>query len=60
MYNTDTPIENAIFLKGDRTPQEYFTGTDWVNRLVPQDETRTYFIGNVVFEAGARPKRSDM
>ena len=53
-------MENAIFLKGDRTPQEYFTGTDWVNRLVPQDETRTFFIGNVVFEAGARPKRSDM
>jgi quercetin dioxygenase-like cupin family protein len=54
MNNTDQPIANAIFPKGERTPQEYFTGTAWINRLVQQDETGTYSIGNVVFEPGAR------
>lgn len=44
----------GIFPKGEKTPQEYFTGTAWVNRLVQQDETGTYSIGNVLFEPGAR------
>lgn len=44
----------TIFPKGDKAPSEYFTGTAWVNRLVRQDETGTYSIGNVVFEPGAR------
>lgn len=46
--------DNTIFPKGDKAPSAYFTGTAWVNRLVPQDETGTYSIGNVVFEPGAR------
>ena len=54
MNNTDNPAVNEIFPKGVRTPQEYFTGIAWVNRLVQQDETGAYSIGNVVFEAGAR------
>ena len=45
---------HAIFPKGEKTPGEYFTGMAWVNRLVQQDETGTYSIGNVVFEPGAR------
>jgi fermentation-respiration switch protein FrsA (DUF1100 family)/quercetin dioxygenase-like cupin family protein/alkylhydroperoxidase/carboxymuconolactone decarboxylase family protein YurZ len=45
---------NMIFPKGDKAPAEYFTGIAWVNRLVPQDETGTYSVGNVVFEPGAR------
>ena len=54
MNNTDGTTPNTIFPKGDRTPTENFTGTAWVNRLVKQDETGTYAIGNVVFEPGAR------
>ncbi len=45
---------NAIFPQGDKAPIDYFTGTAWVNRLVPKDETGAYSIGNVVFEPGAR------
>jgi 4-carboxymuconolactone decarboxylase len=47
-------FENAIFPKGDKASADYFTGTAWVNILVPQDETGSYAIGNVVFEPGCR------
>jgi quercetin dioxygenase-like cupin family protein len=46
--------QNAIFPKGKKASAEYFTGTAWVNILVPQDETVSYAIGNVVFEPGCR------
>jgi 4-carboxymuconolactone decarboxylase len=46
--------ENAIFPKGAKAPPDYFTGTAWVNILVPKDETETYAVGNVVFEPGCR------
>ena len=45
---------NAIFPKGDKASADYFTGTAWVNILVPQDETGSYAVGNVVFEPGCR------
>ncbi len=46
--------QNTIFPKGDKTSADYFTGTAWLNILVPQDETGNYAIGNVVFEPGCR------
>ena len=46
--------QNAIFPKGERASADYFSGTAWVNILVPQDETGSYAIGNVVFEQGCR------
>jgi 4-carboxymuconolactone decarboxylase len=46
--------QNAIFPKGEKASADYFTGTGWVNILVPQDETGSYAIGNVVFEPGCR------
>lgn len=46
--------KNSIFPKGERTPADYFTGTAWLNLLVPKDETGSYSIGDVVFEPGAR------
>jgi quercetin dioxygenase-like cupin family protein len=46
--------QNAIFPQGEKTSPDYFTGTAWLNMLVPQDETGTYAIGNVVFEPGCR------
>lgn len=44
----------SIFPKGEKVPAEYFTGTAWLNVLVPKDETGNYSIGDVVFEAGCR------
>ncbi len=45
---------NSIFPKGERTSPDYFTGSAWLNVLVPKDETGTYAVGNVVFAAGCR------
>ena len=47
-------IANAIFPKGERAAPAYFVGTAWLNILVPQGETASYAIGNVVFEPGCR------
>ncbi len=44
----------AIFPRGERASSDYFTGTAWVNILVPQDETASYAIGNVQFEPRCR------
>lgn len=45
---------NNIFSPGAKAPEDYFTGTAWLNILVPKDETGHYSIGNVVFEPGCR------
>lgn len=46
--------KHAIFQKGEKASPDYFTGTAWVNILVPKDETGSYSIGDVVFEPGCR------
>ena len=43
-----------IFPKGNKVSTDYFTGTAWLNVLVPQNETGSYSVGNVVFEPGCR------
>ncbi len=50
----NTGSQNAIFPKGEKGAADYFTGTAWVNILVPQDETGNYSIGNVLFEPRCR------
>lgn len=52
--STDHKEQNEIFPRGDRASADYFTGTAWLNILVPKDETGTYGVGNVVFEPGCR------
>lgn len=47
-------MNTEIFPKGDKANPDYFIGTAWVKMLVPQDETGTYSIGNVLFEPGCR------
>jgi quercetin dioxygenase-like cupin family protein len=47
-------IQNTIFSKGERAPADYFTGTVWVQLLVPNDPIFNCQVGNVVFEPGAR------
>ncbi|MEJ2900902.1 (R)-mandelonitrile lyase [Pedobacter panaciterrae] len=49
-----TQNRTAIFPKGDKAPADYFSGTAWVNILVPKDETGHYSVGDVVFEPGCR------
>ena len=46
--------QNSIFPKGEKVSAEYFTGNAWLNIIVPQDETGSYAIGNVIFEPGSR------
>lgn len=46
--------QTGIFPKGEKASTEYFTGTAWVNMLVPKDETEYYSIADVVFEPGCR------
>jgi len=45
---------DMIFPKGEKVSKDYFTGTAWLNMLVPKDETGSYAVGSVVFEPGCR------
>jgi len=63
--STDQPANNeneavstdevdAIFPRGDKGPEEYFTGTAYNYGLVSMDSVYTMVMGNVYFEPGAR------
>lgn len=54
MNSGENQSENKIFPKGENAPADYFTGTAWVQLLVPNDDTLNCQIGNVVFEPRAR------
>ena len=45
---------NPLFSKGERASADYFTGTVWIKDLMPNDKDLNSFIGNVIFEPGAR------
>ena len=45
---------SASFPKGNKAPAENFTGTVWVNTLVPDEATYNCVVGSVTFEPGAR------
>lgn len=44
----------AIFPKGQKGPEQFFTGNAYNYGLVPMDSTYTTLVGNVYFEPGAR------
>lgn len=46
--------DKPLFSKGERASADYFTGTVWIKDLMPNDRDLNSFIGNVVFEPGAR------
>ena len=50
----NTQNESNTFPKGEKAPADYFTGTAWVQVLVPNDSALNCQIANVVFEPGAR------
>ncbi len=51
---TDENELNAIFPKGEKGSEEWFTGNAWSTRLVPNDSIYNTVVGNVYFEPGAR------
>lgn len=50
----ETKELDAIFPKGEKGPDKYFTGNAYNIGLVPPDSTYTTVVGNVYFEPGAR------
>jgi len=50
----NTTSESMTFPKGEKAPADYFTGTAWVQLLVPNDPVLNCQTANVVFESGAR------
>ena len=54
MNTRETQTDNNIFPKGEKAPADYFTGTVWVQLLVPNDNIFNCQVANVVFEPGAR------
>jgi quercetin dioxygenase-like cupin family protein len=51
---TTSENQDAIFPKGDKITNDYFTGTAWLKMLLPNDDVFNCPIGNVVFEPGCR------
>lgn len=52
---TDTNQKNELaFAKGEKVVSENFTGTVWLNYLVPTDSVHHVNIGSVTFEPGGR------
>lgn len=51
---TDKTELNAIFLKGEKGSEEFFTGKAYPIGLVEADSIYTTLTGNVYFEPGAR------
>jgi 4-carboxymuconolactone decarboxylase len=50
--NTENKTE--IFPKGDKLPNEWFTGNAFLYPIVSKDKNNDFSAGNVTFEAGAR------
>ncbi len=53
-FSLNLIAQEAVFPKGNKGSNDFFTGTVWVNVLSPTDDTFNTQIGNVTFEAGAR------
>jgi len=51
---TNEQKTELVFPKGDKITNNYFTGTAWLQMLVPNDSTYQTQIGNVTFEPKAR------
>ena len=51
--NKETGLQ-AIFPKGEKLPNDYFTGNAYLKPLVARDKNNDFSAGNVTFEPGAR------
>lgn len=45
---------NSIFPKGDKLPNDWFTGNAFLTPLLAKDHNNEFAMGSVSFEAGAR------
>jgi quercetin dioxygenase-like cupin family protein len=45
---------NQFFPKGEKLPNDYFTGNAFLNILVPKDKNNEFLLSSVTFEPGAR------
>lgn len=52
--NTASEEPELIFVRGPKASDKLFTGTAYVNELVPKSDSTAYAIGDVVFEPGCR------
>lgn len=52
--SVETKELDAIFPKGQKGSEQFFTGNAYNYGLVPMDSTYTTLVGNVYFEPGAR------
>lgn len=52
--NSQAGNDSQAFPRGERAPQETFTGTVYVQPLVPKNENNNFSVASVTFEPGAR------
>lgn len=50
----ETNTENAIFPRGDKLENGYFTGDAFLTPLLAKDKNNEFALGSVTFEPGAR------
>jgi quercetin dioxygenase-like cupin family protein len=54
METSEDKNSKTIFPKGEKINNDYFSGTAWLEMLVPNDDIFNCPIGNVTFEPGVR------
>ena len=52
--NMEEQNNTPLFPKGNKLPNEWFTGDAYLHPMLPRDKNNAYVIGNVTFEPGAR------
>ncbi len=50
----DRSNSTTVFPRGDKAPQDTFTGTVYVQPLAPKNENNNFSVASVTFEPGAR------
>jgi quercetin dioxygenase-like cupin family protein len=54
MKDLNVELEKAIFPKGEKASNDYFTGTALLTMLIQRDNNNNYTVADVKFEPGAR------
>jgi quercetin dioxygenase-like cupin family protein len=49
-----TENNTSLFPKGEKQPDNYFTGNAYLHVLLPKDKNNDFALGSVTFEPGAR------
>jgi quercetin dioxygenase-like cupin family protein len=51
-----TESNTSIFPKGEKLPNDWFTGDAFLTKFISKDKNNEFSVGNVTFEPGARTK----